>query len=754
MNKLLIISFLTFISFTAKTQVNLDSLWQVWKAPTQADSNKLKAMKQISWDGYLFTQPDSAFYFAQIQYDYAQDKNLKKYMAVALNTQGVSFAIRGNHEEALNYYSKSLHLYEELEYKKGIASSMNNIGTLYSTLGDNISALDYKSKSLKIYTELEDKDGMLAVLSSLGHIYEFQGNYIKSLEYYTQCLKISEELSDKKGMSSSLNDIGVLFSIQKEYQKAIDYFSQSLSIDEELGNLSGLSSTFNNLGALYADLGEYDKALDYHFKSLEIDEERGAIRSVAISLNNIGATYKDLGNETKALEYYIKSLKMQEEHGLKSDMISTYINIGYFYKDQGEFSKSIINGKKALAIAQELNAILEIKNAAELLWVINKKLGKNKEALLMHELYIQMRDSIESEENQKAVIQQQYKYEYDKKAAADSIKAMEEAKVQEALLTAEKAETEKQKAQVKQQEQQKYYLFGGLALALLFGGFIYNRFRITSKQKNIIEAQKQLVEQQKQIVEESHKEITDSINYAERIQRSFLATKEILDTNLKDYFVFFKPKEAVSGDFYWAAELRDGNFAWSVADSTGHGVPGAIMSLLNISSLEKAIETETSPEKILFKTREIIITRLKKDGSSDGGKDGMDCNLLAINKERTILTFASANNPVIIIRNNEILEFKGDKIPVGKHDKDSESFSLQTLELQKGDIIYALTDGFPDQFGGKKGKKYMIKNLKNKLLEISSFPMVQQRDLLEKEFKNWKNNTEQIDDVCIMGVRI
>ena len=299
--------------------------------------------------------------------------------------------------------------------------------------------------------------------------------------------------------------------------------------------------------------------------------------------------------------------------------------------------------------------------------------------------------------------------------------------------------------------------YGLLALLFVFGTVRWRTAALRARQKQLeqtVEERTQELKHEKEIVEEKHKEITDSINYAERIQRSFLATKEILDANLKDYFVFFKPKEAVSGDFYWASELNDGNFAWSVADSTGHGVPGAIMSLLNISSLEKSIETETSPEKILYKTREIIINRLKKDGSQDGGKDGMDCNLLVIDKERTTLTLASANNPVVIVRNGELIEFKGDKIPVGKHDRDAESFTLQTLHLQKGDVIYALTDGFPDQFGGEKGKKYMIKNLKNKFLEIANSPMEEQHQILSQEFDKWKAGNEQIDDVCIIGVRI
>jgi serine phosphatase RsbU (regulator of sigma subunit) len=256
---------------------------------------------------------------------------------------------------------------------------------------------------------------------------------------------------------------------------------------------------------------------------------------------------------------------------------------------------------------------------------------------------------------------------------------------------------------------------------------------------------------QKEIIELKHKEITDSINYAERIQRSFLASTEFLDEQLTEHFVFFKPKDVVSGDFYWSNKLSNGEIALCCADSTGHGVPGAIMSILNISSLEKAIEKEVSPELILARTREIIIERLKKDGSRDGGKDGMDCALIALNRRTNIMKFALANNPLFLVRNNEIIEYKGDKIPVGKHDKDSESFTLHQVELKHNDKIYLITDGFSDQFGGINGKKYMIKNLRSLLLSISKMNMQEQKDRISKEFESWKGVYEQIDDVCIIG---
>jgi len=268
--------------------------------------------------------------------------------------------------------------------------------------------------------------------------------------------------------------------------------------------------------------------------------------------------------------------------------------------------------------------------------------------------------------------------------------------------------------------------------------------------------QKEEIEHQKQIVESKNKDITDSINYAQRIQRSLLASNKLLDSYLDDYFIFFQPKDIVSGDFYWASPLSNGSFAFVTADSTGHGVPGAIMSMLNISCLNEAVNGKglTAPHEILNYTRRKIIDHLSNDGSADGGKDGMDCSIVCFDRSKKEIRFAAANNPVWVVRNKEIIEFAPDKMPVGKHDNDTVSFSEHVFQISGGDVVYTLTDGMPDQFGGPKGKKFMYRQLKELLISISHLTMKEQENILRKSLNDWKGEHEQVDDICLIGVRI
>lgn len=686
-------------------------------------------------------------------------------------------------------------------------------------------SLRFAEKKINEYkgsTRLFFKKHQALYFNALGIVQSSTGNQTKALEYFGESLKISQALNDKKGISSSLGSMGNAFKDQGIYSRALESYFGALKYAEEL-KLDKISAIhYANIGNAYHDLGDNTKALEYYFKALNLAEKLGDKRGVAIDLGNIGRAYMYANNYNEALEFYFRSLKMAEELELKLHVSHTLANIGSLYFKKKDYPKAIEFMQKALEKAEEINDNNEIarilggmgkvymeqnqpekaepllKKALQMSFDVNdlnliqshhnslsklyamKKDWKN--AFEHHRLFLSARDSLFNKENTQKAMRSELNFEYEKKATADSVKHLSEQKIKDAEIAV-------QHEQLKQARLRSYALFGGLALVLIFTAFVVNRFRVTHKQKLIIEQKEKETKIQKEIIEEKHREITDSINYAERIQRAFLATEQLLNDNLninrnseKNYFVIFKPKDIVSGDFYWASELPNGDFAMATADSTGHGVPGAIMSLLNITSLEKAVERYTDPAEILNATRKTIIERLKKDGSAEGGKDGMDCSLLCFDFKSMTLKIATANNPVYIVRNLDtdmnsflqeaqgisilkyeqnnssvdkiLIEIKPDKIPVGKHDKDHQSFTTHSVKLKRGDMIYTLTDGFSDQFGGESGKKFMNKKLKDVLVSNSHLPVAEQKRHLEQTFANWIGKLEQVDDVTVIGISV
>ena len=441
---------------------------------------------------------------------------------------------------------------------------------------------------------------------------------------------------------------------------------------------------------------------------------------------------------------------MDKEIGNKLGISNTLNNIGNIYLEKGNYYKAIQYGKRAKIIADEIGVLVKTKNNAEFLWKVYKKTTDYKRSLEMFELYTATKDSINSIENQKAVIRQEYQYQYEKKAATDSIMAIEEIKIADALLAAEKAENKQHQIEAIKQQEEKYFLFGGLALALIFGGFIFNRFRITAKQKLIIEGQKEKVDEAFDELEEKNQEILASINYAKRIQSAILPPAKIVKEYLKDSFILYKPKDIVAGDFYWL-EQRDGKIMFAAADCTGHGVPGAMVSVVCNNGLNRSVREHglTDPGKILDKTREIVVQEFEK--SEEGVQDGMDIALCSLENKK--LRYAGAHNPLWIIRKGEVLETKADKQPIGKFRK-PKPYTTHTFELEKGDAIYIFSDGYADQFGGEKEKKFKSKAFKKLLLSIQDKTMEQQKIIIDDTFENWKGELEQIDDVCVIGVKI
>ncbi|MCC7050529.1 MAG: tetratricopeptide repeat protein [Bacteroidia bacterium] len=708
---LVMVCFYTIISAKAySANHRIDSLLKVLPGQT-ADTNRVKTLNRLS-------------------------------SILASNNEG---------EKAIPYAKEAIELSKKLNFKEGIAISYSTLASAYRKIGNHTLAIDCYEKATLITKELKDTLRLINLYNKQGVIYWRMGLYTQAVERYFSSLKVAEQLKDTGSIANALGNIGLVYMDQKKIKEALDYTNKSLDYFIKIKNKKEIAASYTNLGNLYTQIGNHQLAYEYYKKALPLkrevkDKEGEVIVMINICVNSLDKNSKEIETLSDT------ALIMAKEINSKFHIVELLKVKGIIAGQKKKYTVANNYLQEAVKIALQIDAYDLIKSCYRELTQIDSASGSWKEAYLHQANYMRYNEMIFNEENSVKISQQQMLYEFDKKEASQ--KAEQETK--DAL----------SKAELKKQTMQRNGFVIGFLLMLTLTVMIFRSYSNKKKANQIITAQKQEVENQKYIIEGKHKEITDSINYAERIQRSFLATEEHLKENLKEYFIFFKPKDIVSGDFYWSATLNNNHFILATADSTGHGVPGAIMSLLNITSLEKAIETNSQPNEILNVTRKIIIERLKKDGTPEGGKDGMDCSLCVYDFANKKLFVSAANNPVWIARqiisgqneesktNYQIVEVKPDKMPVGKHDKQDIPFTLHEINLQKGDVIYALTDGFSDQFGGEKNKKFMSKNLRELLANNAHLPMHEQKHLLEKIFINWVGNIEQIDDVTIIGVRV
>ena len=668
-------------------------------------------------------------------------------LGIATCLNNIGFFVQhheGDFKKALDYYLRGLSIREDAGDKIGIANSLNNIGAVYFTQGNVHSSLGYYYRSLKIEQEIGNKPGISTCLNNIGTIYDSQGDIHNALEIYLKSLKIKEEIGDKKGIAACLSNIGRIYNHQDNLQQALACYSRSLKILEEIGNQYGIATSLNHIAITYKDHGDMATALNYNAKSLKIREEIGDKLGIATSLNNIGFIYYKQGNVSAALKHYNQSLKIKEEIGDKEGIVYCLINIGDLNMQSGELTAARINGERALQISQELGYPKLIADNTILLSNIFSKRRNFEEALEMYKLHVEMRDSINNQETKKQAIKQNMEYSFEKQKALDDA-------AHDKQLAIEHEEKEKQ-------EVLTISTACGLVLVVIFLIFVFNRLRVTKRQKLVIEIQKEEVEKSKMYIELQHKEITDSIKYAKRIQSAILPPAKIVKEYLKDSFILYKPKDVVAGDFYWMEPLggkglgpNSKGVLFAAADCTGHGVPGAMVSVVCNNALNRSVREYglSKPGEVLDKTREIVIQEFDK--SEEEVMDGMDIALCLLEGNR--LEYAGANNPLLIIRKGEVIETKPNKQPIGKFDNPL-PYTTHTFDLEKGDTIYIFSDGYIDQFGGEKGKKLKTKAFKSLLLSIQDKPMDQQRIILDESFENWKGSLEQIDDVCIVGVRI
>ncbi len=756
----LLIAIFVFVTSTKQSlaqQRQIDSL-KVLIAKSNNDSLKIELYKTIC---EVCVTKDNLKYGTEAlkfieDFEAKKPKNISlKYLltskAFFSRVLRIYYGDKKDYSNELSIIDKQIQLYEQLGDTSETENCFVNKHQLYENMNNSEKGFDILLVRLKLYEKQNNLRFMAYYQKQIAAFYKNHNDYEKAYYYLKQSVKFYQVSNKKYSLAVCLDNIGQYFVHIEQHDSALKYFKQSIKIIQSLKDKVGKDDymqffPFTSVGFTYVKINQYDSAFAYFDKAKNYAIE---LKDTSV-LKNVYRFYAIALAETnqmpKAIEYTNKALVLaKQSNDTKSEMWA-YSEIARFYLQDKKTQEALQYADKSEKMAEGIDDKDQLQQLYYLKYKIFDTQHDYKNALYYHIKSEAIKDILEKRYNSQEIEKKTMIADFEKNEA---IKQEEQSK-KDAIDIEEK----------KKQRIILFSVFGALCLLAILAIVVLRNLRQSKKTNKIIELQKHLVE-------EKHKEITDSINYAERIQRSFLATKELLDENLKEYFVFFKPKDVVSGDFYWSAKLSNGNFALVTADSTGHGVPGAIMSLLNVTSLEKAIEHYTNPADILNHTRQTIIERLKKDGSEEGGKDGMDCSLLVFDFTNKQLLIAAANNPVWIIRSNspfeggvrrtgdvELIEIKPDKMPVGKSERQNESFTLQTIELQKGDTIYTLTDGFPDQFGGDKGKKFMSKKLKELLLANVHLSITQQKELLDATFKNWLGNLEQVDDVTVIGIKI
>ncbi len=726
-------------------------------------------------------KPDSAYFYVNNAILTAK-KNInssnkktatiyKKELARSYTLLGNYYKALGDYGKAINNYIYSLNIKKKLEDSQGKAKSYIDLGIIKSIQGKYFEALDYYEFAKKILEKTDNEKLLAKLYRNIGNVYYYQGEWDFALESYLKSLALSEKIKDFRSVSRCQNNIAMIHKETNRFSWAIDYLNKSLKIKEEINDQRGIATVYNNMGGVYFKQKKYSKALEYYYKSLEIRHKVRDKRGTAFSLTNIGKLMVVKKNYAKADDYYVEALAIFREIEDKEQIASVYNEIAKIKYIKSDYDNAIKYSQISLKIASDLNALPRLRDSYKLLsesyeqqYNISLAFKYFKLYFDNYKMYIAIKDSIFDKEAND-LIKKEQRYRIDRKEAENRNLKLQQ---------------EKQKADERNLKMQMYFLLLGFAVVIVFAIIIFRNYKSKIRANNLLRKQKEQLQNAKEEIEVQKQEIEASIVYAQNIQKAVLPSKELRKEILPEHFVFFRPRNIVSGDFFWLRKI-DKYLVVSVADCTGHGVPGAFMSMLGFMFLNEVVTLKNihNAGLILDKVREKVKESLHQSGKEGEAKDGMDMSFYIINTETNELNYAGAFNPLYIIRDNNkiddieklkesgvkifkpkkanidasLIEIKADRQPIAIYSYEK-AFTNHRFQLQKGDRLYSFSDGYPDQFGGENGKKFNAKRFKELLLDIRNNDMESQKKIINDNFIEWMGDIEQVDDVILLGLKI
>lgn len=673
------------------------------------------------------------------------ETELLKSLESAKDTQRVNILValaKSAHQHSdiksqLTFAQKARHIADSISFPKGSLNAVSQIAVAYRDLGSYEKAITLFHHVANGFRNLNEERSEYKTYTYLANTYEKKGEYDKAVEYSLKSLAGSEKIQDSLTAASAYTILGVLQFRRGDADKAMQYYNKAIRIFKNAGKHLSVANIYNNIGALWAEKNDFNKALLSFQAAEQINSEQQNKAELWSNYTNQGLMYEKLQQLERARELHSKSIQLCRDIQNNQGIATGYLNLASV-EAQTNPVKAKVFLDSAIAVARLVNNKALFYSIYFAFSEVARMTDDHRNAYAYYRQYTAYKDSILNEEKQEKIEQLQAIYETEKKD-----KQIE-------LLNKSK---EIKDHELKQQKLVNYGVAGGLALMLSFSAVLGFAYREKKKANNKLVTANTLIEEKSRIVEEKNKDITDSISYAKKIQEAILPSEELFHS-FADHFILYGPRDIVSGDFYFAAKVN-GETILAAADCTGHGVPGAFMSLIGNELLHKAIEKKINdPSEILAEINNGIRKALKQGEGSTAPKDGMDISVCVFDQDLKQVRIASAHRPVYHVRNGELTEIKPDKLSIGQFDGEKAAFTNSYVNLEKGDWIYLSSDGFADQFGGPKGKKFLSKNLRSLISAGYTEDGSTQKNLLAKAFVNWKGNAEQVDDVMLIGIGI
>lgn len=582
-------------------------------------------------------------------------------------------------------------------------------------------------ESLHQFEKINDPLGISRAHCICAGMYDQYGQYEKAMHHAQHAVKMSRQVVDKENKADCYTVLGQIYSRTHDYSQAIKAFRIGLETRKQLKDLKAVASSLNLIGRNLVLSKNYNEAEEYYKESLSLRENINDIQGIPWTYLGLASLFSEKGELEISIDYYNKAERSNQFKEKRFELLCL-IGRGRIYLEQLNIGSAITNLNKALVISEELKIIALTSEVHQLLSSAYEKNNDFSRSLHHYKCFNDLQQEILSSEKVNMLKHQQIAF------------------------SVEHAEKEAEIHRLKNIE-------------------LKNAFDKIAIQHHELEIK--------------NKEITDSIDYAKYIQDAYFPSKELFKKIVPDSFLLYKPKDIVSGDFYWfhltpgpspnGEGNKRGEVLFAAADCTGHGVPGAIMSVICCNALNDVMKKGSihQPDLILNNVREIVTGAFEQRENYSTQKDGMDIALIGLSPFPNVsgavkLQYAGAYNPLWVIRKGKpatdsgtilstsshyLIEIKADRQPIGLYER-MDPFTLHEMDVFKGDTVYSFSDGYADQFGGEFGEKFKYKPLKELLLSIQDKTMDEQHDILVKAFDDWKQDQEQVDDVCMIGVRI